>query len=187
MPTTCGLQSPLGLRHILITHSNRYPRWSVVDLYKLIYQAAMGSDHAVFDEADARKWLLEEIRNLGSVPEDPLVDSISPVGTVVRVHLRPFVRAGKNAEQLLNAFLHTAREFHGLVQHLESYSRDAVQEATEGVFPFGADELAAYLGQMKENGFPAVHHSPSFETIYRPAYRVVTRNSLPADFMLPCS
>ena len=38
-----------------------------MDLYKLIYQAAMvGAEHAVSDEAVARKGLLEEIRNLGS-------------------------------------------------------------------------------------------------------------------------
>jgi len=181
MPTTTIMRSSSGLRPILIAHSNRYPRWSVVDLYKLIYQAAMGAEHAVFDEAGARQWLLDEIRNLGSGPEEPLVDIISPDDAVVRVHLRPFVRAGKNVEQLLDAFLHTAHEFLGSVQRLENYGRDAVQEATEGVFPFSADEVAAYMGRMKENGFPAVHHSPAFEAEYRPAYRVVARNFLPAD------
>jgi hypothetical protein len=181
MPITSSLQSSSGLRHILIAHSNRYPRWSVVDLYKLIFQAAMGAEHAVPDEAGARQWLLEEIRNLGSGPEEPLVDIISPGGAVVRVHLRPFVQAGKDVEQLLDAFLRTAREFHGSAQRLETYGRDAVQEATEGVFPFSADEVAAYMGRMKKNGFPAVHHSPAFEAEYRPAYRVVARDFLPAD------
>jgi hypothetical protein len=97
-----------------------------MDLYKLIYQAAMGPEHAVSDEAGARKWLLEEIRNLGSGPEEPLVDSISPDGGVVRVHLRPFVRAKADVEQLLDAFLYTAHEFHGSTQRLETYSKDAV-------------------------------------------------------------
>ena len=143
MLTTLGLQTPLGLHHILIAHSNRYPRWRVVDLYKLIYQAAMGAEHAVFDEADARKRLLAEISNMESGPEDPLVDIISPDDAVVRVHLHPFVRAGKSVEQLLDAFLHTAHEFPGSAQRLETYGRDAVQEATQGVFPFSADELAA--------------------------------------------
>ena len=158
-----------------------------MDLYKLIYQAVMGAEHAVFDEADPRKWLLAEISNMGFGPDEPLVDIISPDDAVVRVHLRPFVRAGKNVEQLLDAFLHTAHEFHGLVQRLETYGRDAVQEATGGVFPFGADEVAAYMRRMKENGFPAVRHSPSFEAEYRPAYRVVARDFLPAFFSLPCS
>ncbi len=183
MPTTPSLWSPLGLRHILIAHSNRYPRWGVVDLYKLIYQAAMGAEHAVSDEAGARKWLLEEIRNLGSGLEEPLVDSISPDGAVVRVHLRPFVRAKKDVEQLLDAFLHTAHEFHGSAPRLESYGRNAAQEVTKGVFPFSTEDVAAYMGQMKENGFPAVHHSPSFEAEYRPAYRVVARDFLPADLI----
>ena len=183
MSTTPSLRSPSALRHTLIAHSNRYPRWSVADLYKLIYQAAMGAEHAVANEAGARKWLLDEISKLGSGPEEPLVDIISPDGAVVRVHLRPFVRAGKNSEQLLDAFLHTAHEFHGSVQLLENYGRNAVQEATEGIFPFNADEVAAYMGRMKENGFPAIHHSPSFEAEYCPAYRVVARDFLHADFI----
>lgn len=154
-----------------------------MDLYKLIYQAAMGAEHAVSDEAGARRWLREEIHNLRSGPEEPLVDIISPDGAVVRVHLRPFVQARRDVEQLLDAFLHTASEFHGSVQRLESYGRSAARKAAEGVFPFSADEVAAYVGRMKENGFPAVHHSPSFEAEYRPAYRVVARDFLPADLI----
>ena len=187
MPTTSGLRLPSDLQRILIAHPNRYPKWSIVDLYKLIYQAAMGAEHAAFDEAGARQWLLEEIRYLDSGPEEPLIDIISPDGMMVRVNLHPFVRAGKNVEQLLDAFLHTAREFHRSAQRLETYVRAAVQEAKEGVFPFSADELATYMGQMKENGFPAAHQSPVFEAEYRRAYRVVARDFLPADFSLPCS
>ncbi len=143
----------------------------------------MGSEHAVSDEAGARKWLLEEIRNLGSGPEEPLVEAISPDGVVARVHLRPLVRAKVDVEQLLDAFLQTANEFHGSAQRLELYGRNAVQEAAEGVFPFSANEMAAYMRQMKKKGFPAVHHSPSFEAEYRPAYRVVAHDFLPADLI----
>jgi hypothetical protein len=184
MPNTPSLRSPSNLRHILIAHSHRYPRWSIEDLYKLIYQAAMGAEHAVPNEVKARNWLLEEIRSLGTGPEEPLVDGISPDGAVVRVHLRPFVRAGKDVEQLLIAFLDTAREFHGSTQNLETYGRNAAEEAAEGRIPFSANEVAAYMRQMKEIGFPAVHHSPSFEAEYHPAYRVIARDFLPADLIL---
>jgi len=183
MPDTPSDRPPAQLRHILIAHSRRYPRWNVEDLYKLIYQAAMGSEHAVSEEATAREWLLEEIHNLGSGPGEPLVDSISPDGAVVRVHLRPLVRAGKDVEQLLHAFLRTAREFRGSGERLETYGTNAARIAAEGVFPFGAHEVAAYVGQMKENGFLAVNHSPAFEAEYRPAYRVVARDFLPADLI----
>jgi hypothetical protein len=168
-----------GLKAILIAHSQRYPHWQVEDLYKLIHQAAMGSEHAAPEETRARLWLFNEIRDLGEGPEEPLVDPISPDGALVRVHLRPFMRANLEVEKLLAAFLDTARGIHGSVARLESYARVAVQLAGEGGLPFGAVELESFIEQMKERAFPAIHHSPAFAAEYRPAYRVAARQFLP--------
>ena len=183
MPAITRHHSATGLRDILVAHSRRYPRWNVEDLYKLIHQAAMGSEHAVSEEAKARQWLLGEIGNLGDGPDEPLVDAISPDGAVVRVHLRPFVRANKGVQQLFDAFLRTARDFRGSESQLETYGRDAVGIAADDAFPFSADQLATFVGRMKERGFPAVHHSPAFGAEYRPAYRVVAREFLPQDLV----
>jgi hypothetical protein len=172
-----------GLRDILVTQSRRYPHWNIEDLYKLIHQAAMGSEHAVSDETRAHEWLLGEIQDLGDGPDEPLIDTISPDGGVVRIHLRPLVRANKDIEQLFHAFLRTARYFHGSETRLEMYGKSAVWIAQDGVFPFSADKLAAYIKHMKESDFPAVHHSAVFESAYRPAYRVVAREFLPEDLI----
>jgi hypothetical protein len=176
-------QAAVSFRQILISHSHRYPLWDVTDLYKLIYQAAMGAEHAVSDEAGARKWLLDEISHMGFGPEEPLLDSISPNGAVVRVHLRPFVQTKRNVETILTAFLQTALAFHGSTRQLESYGKIAIQIAKEGVFPFSAGAVAVFMEQQKEEGFPAIHHSLSFVTEYHPAYRVVARDFLPADLI----
>ena len=38
-------------KQILAAHVKRYPRLEIQDLYKLVYQGAMGSEHAVSDPA----------------------------------------------------------------------------------------------------------------------------------------
>jgi hypothetical protein len=52
------------MKEILSTHASRYPEWVLADLYKLIYQAAMGPEHALTDETQARELLFDEIARL---------------------------------------------------------------------------------------------------------------------------
>ena len=63
----------LRLDRLLTEHSNRYPHLQVQDVYKLLYQAAMGSGHATPDAARARSWLEEEIHHLTPGADQPLV------------------------------------------------------------------------------------------------------------------
>lgn len=172
-----------ALRDILVGHGARYPHWGVEDVYKLVHQAALGSEHAVSDEAAAHKRFMEEIRGLGPGPEEPLIDPISPDGAVVRVHLRPLARRGEDAQEVFHAFLRTVREFRGSVERLEMYGDHAVQAAAEGIFSFSAQTLEDFVVQMKAAGFPAVHHSAVFETEYRPAYRVVASELVPGELV----
>ena len=78
-----------ALRRMLLDHNRRYPHCGVEDLYKLLHQAAMGSEHAAPEESIARSWLEQELSQLGPGPAEPIVDPIRPDGEVVRVHLRP--------------------------------------------------------------------------------------------------
>ncbi|HCM96863.1 MAG: hypothetical protein A2X25_05395 [Chloroflexi bacterium GWB2_49_20] len=81
------------LSRLLLEHSARYPHLQVQDVYKLLYQAAMGSGHAVPDAARAQAWLEEEMRSLKADAHQPLVEQISPEARlerrIVRVHLHP--------------------------------------------------------------------------------------------------
>jgi len=64
-------------QQIVIEHARRYPWWVATDLYKLIYQAAMGSMHAVPEREEARSRLEQEIASLGEGPAEPLLDPIA--------------------------------------------------------------------------------------------------------------
>lgn len=172
------------MRDVLIINSNRYPDWKEQDLYKLIYQAAMGNEHAISDEAGVRRWMERELLEMGNGPDESLIDPISPGGTIVRVHLRQMVKAHLDPELCLQAFLNTPKVFQGSKELLANYMACALELAREGVFPFSESELEVFLEQMNTLDLPAVHHSPEYEQVYRPAYRVVARAALPQNFFM---
>jgi hypothetical protein len=164
---------------IAMNQLERYPLLEVRDLYKLAYQAALGSEHAVSDPAAARAWLEEEIDALGPGPPDPQFDPISPDGAVLRVHLRPFLAEGGDPERLLQAFLESANAHDGSLERLQIYWRWSIELAAQGFIPLEPGEMEAFFEAMRAESFPAVHHSQTFEQAYHPAYRVVLADIFP--------
>jgi len=167
------------MRGVLVLHAARHPLWGVEDVYKLIHQAAMGSEHAVIDETHARSWLARELKEMGCGPDEPHVDPISPDGEIVRIHLRPYIGLGLDVECLLAAFLRTAREYRGSTELLECGLVEASRLAHEGLGSLDPAQIDRFAAKVKATGFPAVHHSADYVARYRPAYRVVARAFLP--------
>jgi hypothetical protein len=163
---------------IVVSHFNRTPSMKVQDVYKLLHQAAMGSEHAVSDEQAAGEWLEQEMKEMGDGPDDPLLDPISPDGQILRVHLRSFLSAGKNPLTLLKAFIRTGNEWHGSLGKLEEYGNTVIQLARSGAISIPPGETESFLSKMQADGYPAVHHSSDYQRLYRPAYRVVARQFL---------
>jgi hypothetical protein len=159
---------------ILRDHFARYPSMQIQDLYKLIHQAAMGSEHAISGVEGARQWMERELAEMAAGPDEPVLDPISVDGQILRVHLRPFVAQGGDPRTLLNAFIRTANEFHGEVEVLRKYWSIA-----EGMEYFPPAEMAEFIESMQAQNHPAVHHSSGYERLYRPAYRVVWKKFIP--------
>ena len=158
----------MTFKEILQEHLVRYPAMQIQDVYKLIHQAAMGSEHAISSADGARQWMERELLEMGAGPDEPVVDPISVDGQIVRVHLRPYIVQGGDTEALLNAFNRTANEFRGDLQILEGYWKSAVD-----MQHFLLEEMKRFIETMQTQKYPAVHHSPEFEDLYRPAYRGV--------------
>ena len=163
---------------IIISHIGRYPEMKMQDVYKLIHQASMGSEHAIPSLDDVRTWLEHELNELGEGPQEPVKDPISIDGKILRVHLRPYIAAGGKPEALLEAFIRTAKEFQGDTHLLEQYWDIALQLAKEHKLPFPASDMNSFFEPLKTQNFPAVHHSLVYKKKYLPAYRVVK-----ADFL----
>jgi hypothetical protein len=171
------------MRSILIEHARRYPQWTMDDLYKLIHQAAMGSEHIMGDEAVLRDWLVQELAHLDPGRDESLVDPISPDGRIVRVHLCPFTNLQLQEEPLLQAFIRTAEEVIPSSMQLAEYAASAIQIAKEGKLPFSSAQVTSYMEDMRARDYPAVHHSVRYKQLYKPAYRVVSSDLLPKEII----
>ncbi len=166
-------------RRVVAREFARHPRMEPQDVYKLAFQAALGSRHFGLDSAMAAEWLAREVATLGDGPREPMLDTIAPDVGMVRVNLRPYLASGGDREALLRAFLRTAREFRGSSARLRRCLAEVERMAAAGEVPLARSALHAYFQRMRAQGYPAVEHSVVYETAYRPAYRVVLGAFLP--------
>ena len=164
---------------ILRSHFTRYPAMQIQDVYKLIHQAALGSEHAISNPKSAYAWLERELSEIEDGMDEPIADPISADGEIIRIHLRPFLATGKSPKILFDAFLRTAKEYRGNVNTLEQYWETAISMRH---FPVTA--MDEFMQPMKAQGYPAVHHSDEYKELYRPAYRVVCRKFFPFEALL---
>jgi hypothetical protein len=165
-------------RQILADQIRRYPRLQRQDVYKLIHQAALGSEHAVSSVDAARRWLETELHGLAGGPEEPVVDPISADGRIARIHLRPYLAEKGDLTALVGAFVRTASEYRGATEQIARYWTLAERMAEVGELPFTPSGLRDLFVEMKGQEFPAAHHSPEYKAAYRPAYRVIAREFL---------
>ena len=174
----CAQDEAVRFQRILHEQMARYPLMEIQDVYKLIHQAALGSEHAVSDTAAARRWMDREIAALTDGPDEPLFDPLTPDSQLVRVHLRPYLAGSGSPNALVRAFIETANTYPGSVERLRRYWQYAEQSAEAGTLPFNREAMAAFLAEQAEAGYPAMHHSARYEAAYAPAYRVVARQHL---------
>lgn len=58
-------------------HLTRYPLLQIQNLYKLLHQAALGSEHALTDRLPVERWLRRELAEMGEgIPDDSLTVSL---------------------------------------------------------------------------------------------------------------
>jgi len=144
------------------------------DLYKLIYQAALGGAHMGVDSAMALTWLQREVSTLDAGGPESLVDTIAPGGAVVRINLRPYVAAGYPLPALASAFAVSAQDYRSSRALLTYYWLEMERLAAHHRIPFSADSLRAVWEREQSRGFPAPEHSGAYIAAYHPAYRVIT-------------
>ena len=161
-------------------HLKRYPAMQLEDVYKLLHQAALGSGHAVPEEQLARRRLAEEVQALDDGPDEPVADVISPDGRLARIHLRAYRDAGHDFGALADAFILTAGSYRGAREKLVRFCCCIGELADSGALPFPRDKVDAYFESIARAGYPVVRHSQPYRDVYRPAYRVVALEFLPA-------
>ena len=160
---------------IILNHLKHYPEMEVQDVYKLVFRAAFGPQHAAMDSAMVYDWLNEEWNTADTNNTAPMYEPINPDSTLVRVNLGAYKKSGGDKNALAAKFLFTAKHFKGSLAKFYRYWNDIERLAVKDLVPFEKQELARYLKAQKRIGLPAVHHSEKYMRLYKPAYRVVMK------------
>ncbi len=173
-----------SFQKLITAQLQRYPAMQIQDLYKLVYQAALGNEHLMTDSAMVHDYLIKELESLRPLgieasSAEPLLEEISPNGAVVRLNLRPFKARRGDDRVLFQAMMQTARTFQKSQDRLERYLSYLEQMADSGAIPFDAKAMQTFLGEMREKNYPAVHHSGAYGEKYSPAYRVILKKYVP--------
>jgi hypothetical protein len=169
-----------AFRATIDTQLQRYPAMQIQDLYKLVYQAALGNEHLLTDSAMVHDYLIQELESVRADSAEPLLEEISSDGAVVRLNLRPFKARNGDHHALFQAMMQTARTFQQSQESLEQHLSDLEQMAGSGAIPFDANAVKSYFREMREKGYPAVHHSAAYKEKYSPAYRVMLKKYAPS-------
>jgi hypothetical protein len=147
----------------------------IADAYKWIYQATEGGEHAAPSRAAAAAWLEQEWATLDApLAGEPLVEPLGETG-IVRLNLRPFRARGGDPAALVDAFLASAADVRPDRQRFSREWHALGDELRRG--PIGRLTRAAWEAldaRTAPEGYPAVHHSATYDRARRPAYRVLT-------------
>lgn len=164
---------------IILQHLKWYPLMRPCDVYKLIFQGVMGSEHLISSAEGFTKYLAEEFDPLLPDPSGRLLEPLRPDRTLLRINLRPYKALKKPVNLLIPALLETASSVKGDLDELRAAWMDFVQACEQGRVPgINATELHEFTTWLEGLGFPALHHSEAYSSAYQPAYRLIAAQNL---------
>ena len=160
------------VKPLILEHLNRRPMARAQDIYKLLFQGVFGVAHIVSDKA----WniLVEEAGriNLQDHSEDPLIETVSPDDSMVRVNLRQYINHGGDLKTLYQVMKKSA-EHKGDDQVFHAYWSQYKEMVADGLVPGAQDEIDELNQLIRREGVKPRHHTEPYRQAYYPAYRVV--------------
>ena len=164
----------MNTRNRISAHYRAYEQMNLRDIFKFLHQSTFGCEHMVTSLEAATAYIKKEAENISDTK--PLVEPLD--GEFSRVHLS-ILRKGLTPETLAKLFCLSAKKEKSSVEALEEKLRATRELITEGVLPFDKNEFDRAAAQWKQSGYEALHHSDSFRTAYKPAYRVISNSFVP--------
>ncbi len=155
-------------------HLAWYPLMQVRDVYKLIYQGAMGPEHMVATQQEFARRLEVEFSSLQPARSERLLEPVRSDQSLLRLNLRSYKAREKAIDRIIPLLLQTSRQTHGSMEELVNSWTILVQHAEKGQvdsLPF--DEVNKFSHWLEREGYPAVHHSQVYRREYQPAYRLL--------------
>lgn len=156
---------------LLMDHCLKYPLLKSEDIFKFLFQSALGCEHLVSDEGAALDYLVREYQGVCKSC-DALVESLD--GKYSRVHLS-ILNDTLDIKTFAKLFCLSAKKEENGIKELAKKLEIAGALIDDGVLPIDIDkcEFENALEKWAQAGYPAVRHSEIFRAQYHPAYRVI--------------
>ncbi len=171
-------------RRFLINHVERYPLAQPRDVYKLIFQGVYGVSHIITGKA--KEYLWEEAGRipLEDYPDRPLIEPVSPDGSMVRVNLRPFLRRNLSLDVLFRVMTASATMTGNNEKFIELW-KVFVNIVESGELTMEWELIKEIRDSIDKNGINPMHHTEPYRQAYYPAYRVVRLDLFREEFGEP--
>jgi hypothetical protein len=162
------------LHDLLHQHQAWYPRMQVRDVYKLIYQGAMGPEHIIATQQEFAQRLEAEFNPLPTAPHERLLEAVRVDHSLLRLNLRPYKVHDQSINRLVPLLLKTSGQFHGSIEELvKNWGIFVWLCGKDEGRPFERHEIQRFSHWLEVEGYPPVHHSHVYRREYQPAYRLI--------------
>lgn len=164
-----------GWLTLIEQHFTHYPEMTARDVYKLLYQGILGPEH-IMPSAEVFSTHLEaELATLQPEAGESLLEAIRPDGALSRINLRAWLALGQDPSWLVEACLEAGKQPWGTPKDLSLVWYQFMDAVEESRFPgISSGETMALDNWIREDNFPVAHHSSQYQSLYKPAYRLVT-------------
>lgn len=172
------LVDPLSQLELIQRHLSWYPLMEAADIYKLLYQGAMGAEHLLSSPEDFILQLAMEFDHLQPDPSGRLLEPVRRDFSLLRLNLSTYKSHQGRLDALFPAVLETARTSTGDQAQLQAAWSEFVGYCEDGhISGFEQAELRRFSTFLESSGYPAVHHSQVYSLHYHPAYRLISASS----------
>jgi len=155
-------------------HLKKYPVSRIADIYKLLFQACFGPEHAIANRENMEDWLAKEWSSISYDPNEELYEDLSLHYPIYRINLRPAKARGIAPSKIIDAFISIGNEFPKKPETFTNLWKIISRKTRAGkILLADAENIAEFDKLVREKDYPAVHHSREYSEAYRPAYRLV--------------
>jgi len=166
---------PDSLFMLLQKHLSWYPLMELRDIYKLLYQGVMGSEHLLTSSVEYIWHLRSEFDRLQPDRNQRLLEPVRPDQTLFRLNLRAFKTRQMKIDLLFPSLIETARVINGSGNEVEAvWAAFTHWYLHEHAGKFEIKEIYQFSLWLFNMKFPAVHHSKIYRREYQPAYRLIS-------------
>jgi hypothetical protein len=172
---------PGSLLTLLEQHLSWYPLMEPPDIYKLLYQGMMGSEHLLTSQEQYTQSLYSEYEQLQPDASQRLLETVRPDGALFRLNLRPFKSRQLGLSVLTLPLLETAHHPFGTMADLSAVWAALVRLCQQGrISHYDPNLIHQFSHWLEAMNYPSVHHSELYRLTYQPAYRLISARFIPA-------